>query len=245
MRLTKIGVRVREMGAYWKGYLFLFPRRCPPTYSTLAGLRLLLIFLALEGIVGPRLALVGWVHLPLPPVWLRVPALLGVALLLVRFFAKLKFSEIGLYRWRGWSATERVYFVEVVLIANIIFATIFAGRLRVILAEPALFGRICSVFIPYFLWGFYQEVMYRGILQTELVRRWGPLRGILVSNSLFTFGPLHFYHFSRTSNALPMFAGIFATGLFFAILFWRSGNLWMVGVFHGIGNGYIDGTQQR
>ena len=154
-------------------------------------------------------------------------------------------SEIGLYGWRGWSATEKIYFAQVILIANIIFSIIFAGRLRVILAQPALFGRLWSVFLPYFLWGFYQEVMYRGILQTELVRRWGPSRGILFSNLLFTFGPLHFYHFAHTSPAFPMFAGIFATGLFFAVVFWRSGNLWMVAVFHGIGNCYIDGTQQR
>ena len=235
----------QSFGAYWKGHAFLFEKRGPPTYSAPARFRLLLIFLVLEGVVGPRLELFGWLHIPLPPVWLRVPLLLGVALLLVRFFANLKLSEIGLYGWRAWSGTEKAYFVQVILIANIVFATIFAGRLRLILAQPGPFGRICSVFLPYFLWGFYQEVMYRGILQTELVRRWGPLRGILVSNSLFTFGPLHFYHFSHTSPALPMFAGIFATGLFFALLFWRSGNLWMVAVFHGIGNSYIDGAQQR
>jgi len=244
-RIRMIGVRAQDLGAYWKGHVFLFAKKGPASYSAPAGLRLLLIFVALEGVVGPRLALFGWLRIPLPPVWLRVPALLCIALLLVRFFAKLKLSEIGLCGWREWSATEKNYFVQVVLIANIIFVIIFAGRLRVILAEPALFRRICSVFLPYFLWGFYQEVIYRGILQTELVRRWGPVRGILVSNSLFTFGPLHFYHFAHTSPALPTFAAIFATGLFFATLFWRSGNLWMVAVFHGIGNCYIDGTQQR
>jgi membrane protease YdiL (CAAX protease family) len=115
--------------------------------------------------------------------------------------------------------------------------------LRIILAEPFLLGRVWSVFLPYLLWGFYQEVVYRGILQTELVRRWGPLRGILVSNSLYTFGPLHFYYFSHTSPARPMFAAIFALGLFFAVLFRRSDNLWMVAIFHGIGTLYIEGTQ--
>jgi membrane protease YdiL (CAAX protease family) len=36
-----------------------------------------------------------------------------------------------------------------------------------------------------------------------------------------------------------MFAAVFAIGLFFGILFRRSGNLWMVAVIHGIGNAYI------
>ena len=140
------------------------------------GLRLLLIFFALEGVIGPRLSLFSWIHLPLPPVWLRVPIL--------------------------W-----------------------------------------TVFLPYLLWGFYQEVVYRGILQTELVRRWGSLLGILVSNLLFTFGPLHFYHFWGRVPwlALPVFTGIFLTGLFFGVLFRRSGNLAIVCVLHGLGNCYIDG----
>jgi CAAX protease family protein len=231
------------LNVHWRGHAFLFEKKGPPTYSATGGLRLLLIFLVLEGVIGPRLSLFSWLKLPLPPVWLRVPILLGLALLLVRFVARLKLSEIGLYRWGEWSATEKSYFVQVFLIANVVFSVLFADRLRMILAEPFLLRRVLTDFLPYLLWGFYQEVMYRGILQTELVRRWGPLRGILVSNSLYTFGPLHFYHFSNTSPALPVFAGIFAIGLFFAVVFWRSGNLWMVAIFHGIGNSYIEGTQ--
>jgi membrane protease YdiL (CAAX protease family) len=231
------------LNVHWRGHAFLFEKKRPPTYSATGGLRLLLIFLVLEGVIGPRLSLFSWLKLPLPPVWLRVPILLGLALLLVRFVARLKLSEIGLYRWGEWSATEKSYFVQVFLIANVVFSALFADGLRMILAEPFLLRRVLTDFLPYLLWGFYQEVMYRGILQTELVRRWGPLRGILVSNSLYTFGPLHFYHFSHTSPALPVFAGIFAIGLFFAVVFWRSGNLWMVAIFHGIGDSYIEGTQ--
>jgi membrane protease YdiL (CAAX protease family) len=36
-----------------------------------------------------------------------------------------------------------------------------------------------------------------------------------------------------------MFAAIFAMGLFFAVLFHRSGNLWIVATFHGIGTAFI------
>ena len=41
-----------------------------------------------------------------------------------------------------------------------------------------------------------------------------------------------------------MFAAIFTIGLFFAVLFRRSGNLWIVATLHGIGNSYIVGTLQ-
>ena len=77
-------------------------------------------------------------------------------------------------------------------------------------------------------------------MQSELVRRWGAFAGILVANVLYTFGPLHWNYFSPIN--VPMFASIFAIGLFFGILFRRSGNLWIVAVMHGIGNAYIVGS---
>ena len=234
--------RQSAAGAHWRGHLFLFGSHRVPTYGSASGRRLLLVFVVLEAVIGPRLSIFQWLHLTVPPAWVRIPLLLALALVLVRYFAGVEFSQIGLAGWSKWSATEKSYFLQVVVIANAVFIGIYSDRLRSVIAEPAIATRFFTMVLPYLLWGFYQELMYRGILQTELVRRWGAIRGIVVSNVLFTFGPLHFYHFSQ-SNSLPMFAGIFVTGLFFAIVFDRSGNLWMVGTFHGIGDAYIEGTR--
>jgi membrane protease YdiL (CAAX protease family) len=230
------------LSIHWRGHVFLFNRKPAPTYDASAGVRLLLVFVLLEGVIGPRLSLFSLLRLPLPPFWIRIPVLIGFALLLVRFIAKVKLSDIGLYRWREWSGTEKSYFVQLLITSNVVFSLLLAERLRTIVAAPTGMRQVLTVMLPYLLWGFYQELVYRGILQTELVRRWGPVIGIVVANTLFTFGPLHFYHFARTSPALPMFAGIFAIGLFFGVLFHRSGNLWMVAIAHGIGNAYIEGT---
>jgi len=227
-----------------QGHVLLFGNKRLLTYDSAAGLRLLLIFILLEGAIGPRLWLFNLFGLPLPSAWLRVPVLLVVAIILVRFFAGVKLAQIGLYRWRNWSLTEKSYLIQVIVIANVIFGILFANRLRMIVADPGIWWRpAATAVVINFVWGFHQELVYRGILQTELVRRWGPLVGILASNLLFTFGPLHFYHFSGRAplHALPMFAGIFVTGLFFAVLFRRSGNLAIVCVLHGLGNCYIDG----
>ncbi len=97
--------------------------------------------------------------------------------------------------------------------------------------------------MPYFLFGFYQELVYRGMVQLELVRRFGSVAGIVAANVLYTFGPLHSYYFaSRASLALPMFLSIFVIGLLFGVLFRRSGNLWIVAVMHAIGNSYMVGS---
>jgi membrane protease YdiL (CAAX protease family) len=89
--------------------------------------------------------------------------------------------------------------------------------------------------------------VYRGALQTELIRRWGMLRGIVVSNLIFTFGPLHAYHFlaaQENPSHLWIFAAIFGIGLLFSILYQRSGNLGMVGIMHGLGDWFMDGLAQ-
>lgn len=232
-----------RIAPHWKGHVFLFGATSPPAYDAATGFRLLLIFALLEGIIGPRLWLLSWLQLPAPPAWFRAPMLLICALMLVVYFARLPLPQIGLYPWREWSRTEKSYFLQVLVLANAIFFVLFSGRLQRILADGSLWGPASVVLLTYLVWGFYQELMYRGILQTELVRRWGSWAGILVSNAIFTLGPLHFYHFSGGAPAktLAMFGSIFAIGLFFAILFRRSGNLWIIGIFHGIGDFYMSG----
>jgi membrane protease YdiL (CAAX protease family) len=126
------------------------------------------------------------------------------------------------------------------IIANIVFPLVFGPRLQAMFAQHFALEAVANIFIPYFFFGFYQEVVYRGILQSALVCRCGVLIGILATNVLYTFGPLHWNYFSSpVSLAVPMFASIFAIGLFFGVLFKRSGNLWIVAVIHGIGNAYI------
>lgn len=229
----------------FQGHVFIFGARPQlPAYDSSAGLRLLLIFILLEIVIGPRLFLFSLFGLPLPVAWLRVPILLVLTMILIRVFARVRFAQIGFRPWSDWNVTEKSYFIQVFLIANVVFGLLFAARLRMIFAHPDLWWRPAAVVIFInFLWGFHQELLYRGILQTELGRRWGSVAGILVSNLLFTFGPLHFYHFSDhvPGRALPMFIGIFLIGLFFGVLFKRSGNLAIVGILHGLGNCYIDG----
>jgi membrane protease YdiL (CAAX protease family) len=222
-----------------RGHVLLFakrPRPLPPG----AAIRLLLVFAVLEVVLGPRLWIARYLEISIPS-WARIAALLALALLLVRYAARVRLEEIGLLPWSEWTVAEKSYFVQVVLLANVIFGTLYASRLRAIAQDRSLWTTAALVLVTQLAWGFYQEVVYRGILQTALVARWGAPAGILVANALYTFGPLHWYHFEG-SSPLPMFAGIFAIGLFFSLVYWRSGNLWMPAIFHGIGNFYIGGT---
>lgn len=219
--------------AHLRGHVLLFDHKPAPRHDASAGLRLLILVVAFEAI---RMGLVKGLY-PTLPLLVLVPLLLAIALLAVRFLAGMKFAQIGFRPWREWTATEKSYFLQVLVIANVVFPLVFAPRLRALLGQPNALSIIATVFVPYLFYGFYQEVVYRGLLQSELVHRWGAFAGILVANLLYTFGPLHWNHFTPVN--VPMFAAIFAIGLFFGILFHRSGNLWIVAVIHGIGNAYI------
>lgn len=228
--------RKKPLSPHLRGHLLQFDNGFVAKHEASAGVRLLLTAAGLE--VG-RLAALTWLR-PSLPLWLLLPLLLGFALLAVTALAGLKLSQIGFHRWREWTRTEKSYFLQVVLIANIMFPFVFSALLRARIADSGLASTLSGLFFPYLVFGFYQEVVYRGMVQLELERRWGTLAGILVANVLYTFGPLHWLYFSSPLRlARPMFAGIFLVGFFFGLLFTRSGNLWIVAVFHAIGNAYI------
>ena len=227
-------------GSLWKGHVLLFDKAATrPAHSESAGARLLLYALLLEAF---RVALNAT---PLP-ISIRAPLYLALALLAIHRGVRVRWSDIGFRHWRDWNRTEKSYFVQVVIIANVVFGSVFAAGLRAQLGGPDAVSVIWLMFVPLLFLGFYQEVVYRGMLQTGLVRRCGPAAGVLMANVLYTFSPGHYDYFSAPrAVAVPMFAAIFAMGLVFAMIYRKSGNLWIVAVMHAIGNAYIVTGGQR
>ena len=236
--------QTRRLGPFLRGHILGFARRDAPAYSSTTGFRLLVIFVTLELVVGPRMHILTWLGLT-PPVWLRVVLLLATSVLAVRLWAKVGFSDIGFLPWRKWTTTEKLYFAQVVIIANAIFFSLYFPQLGVLRERVGVWPAVAAIAVVEFLWGFYQEFNYRGILQTELTRRFGGVWGPLAANIVFTLGPLHFYHFASTTpwpSTAIILAATFCIGLFFALIFHRTRNIWLVGVFHGIGNAYMNGV---
>jgi membrane protease YdiL (CAAX protease family) len=229
-----------QRGSSWsrhlRGHLLLFERRPWPAYADSAGFRLLVVAGGLEIL---RLSAVKWLY-PSVPLWILLPLLLGIALVSVPAIAGVRLSQLGFRRWGEWTTTEKSYFLQVVIIATAFLLIMLAASLRGSIGWRGLARSLWSVFLPYLFFGFYQELVYRGMVQLELVRRWGVPMGILGANVLYTFGPLHSRYFaSQASLAGPMFLSIFLIGLFFGVLYRRSGNPWIVACFHAIGNAAI------
>lgn len=226
----------RGWSRHLRGHLLLFGERRLPPHDQAAGVRLLTVAAGLEVL---RLAAIRVLH-PQIPLWVLLPLLLAVALASVPKLARVRLSRLGLRRWNEWSPVEKSYFLQVVLLASSFFLLVLIPAHWRAVGHSLLIRSLWSVLLPYLFFGFYQELVYRGMLQSELVRRWGAPAGILGANLLYTFGPLHWSYFgSPASTAWPMFVSIFLIGLFFGLLYHRSANLWIPACFHAIGNAMI------
>jgi membrane protease YdiL (CAAX protease family) len=152
--------------------------------------------------------------------------------------SKIRLSQIGIDAWKKWNTASKKVFFIVTPIIMIIFSSIFIARVEIFMNHSELYGIGSLILLREFLYGFYQELLYRGILQTELIKRWGFWIGTIISNLVFTFGPEHFHFYKSTHIGFVL---MFCLGLLFSFIFYRSKNLVSVGIWHGIGNVFIDG----
>ncbi len=231
--------------AFLRGVFLLFDQAEGPSYSARAGIRLLVVVVVLELVIGPRAHILELFDLPPPPAWLRTGTLLLEALAAARLWADVRFNDIGFSSPGKWTASEVFYFGEIVVVASAAFIALRGRELGLYPGDAPAWTAAAFLVGPQLLWGFYQELIYRGLLQTELTRRWGGVAGVLLANVAFTFGPLHFYHLAKmrpeTTNAtLTVIAATFLMGLVFAFIFHRTRNIWLVGLMHGIGNAFIN-----
>jgi membrane protease YdiL (CAAX protease family) len=220
-----------------RAHALLFERPLRPQHGGAAGVRILLAFVLVAGVVfhALRLGLDEAGFAGSPPGRVAFVAALIVAFVAVhRFLVRLPFAAIGLREWPAWSRRERLYFLQVAPIAAVAFAFVFQAHLRVLLERHGPGGFVLYAVLTGFAWGIVQELLYRGWLQTELVRRFGAIAGVLVANVVFTFGPLHVDWLAGGSVDRGMIGAIFAIGLLFGVLYQRSGNLWIPAVLHGL-----------
>ena len=221
-----------------RAHALFFENPLRPRHDGAAGARILLAFVvvAVGVFYGLRMALDAAGIAGTSPGRLAFVAILLAAFAAAhRAFVRVPFADIGLRNWSSWTRREHLYLMQVVPLAAIAFAFVFQAHLRSLLAQHGPVGFVVFPVLTGVLWGMVQEFLYRGWLQTELTRRFGSAAGLLAANVVFTFGPLHLNYLTAAGGVhWGMLAAVFAIGLFFGLVYLRSGNLWLAAVLHGL-----------
>lgn len=220
------------IGDSLRAHALIFERPLRSGWDEATGRRILLAFLLVAVGVFHALRATLFSGSSVTIAKLAFVALLTIAFVLAhRLVVRMPLAAIGLRR--VWTRRETLYAVQVGIIAAVAFALVFRAHFTALLARGI--PEFATIVATGLLWGAVQEFLYRGWLQSELVRRFGAIAGLLVANLVFTFGPLHAnWLFAADGPQWGMIGAIFAIGLLFGVIFQRSGNLWIVAILHGL-----------
>lgn len=221
-----------------RAHALRFETPLAPTYGDAAGIRMLVAFFVIGvGMLFVLRLVTGAADVRGVPVANLgfVVALLAAFVVTQRTFVRLAVAGVGLRRFADWTRRERLFFLQAVLIASVVFAIVFGDHLLALLEQHGFAGFLLFSVLTGIMWGMVQEFLYRGWLQTELTRRFGAAAGLFAANAVFTFGPLHLnYLVDPAGVRWSGIAAIFGIGLFFGFVYYRSGNVWIPAVLHGL-----------
>lgn len=158
-------------------------------------------------------------------------AALGTILLFAKYFSKIPFSELGFTRPR----LGRNYLIGLAIGAGMM-GTIFAvnlalGAIDVEAPMNTAWASIVAFFVYFAIQGFTEEVMLRGYLLGQIMRKFGAWPAIIVSAIIFAN-----LHGSNPDASVISWATLLLFGVFTGYLFVKTRNIWIVGGFHTMWN---------
>ena len=102
-----------------------------------------------------------------------------------------------------------------------------ASTVRVLLQMPGWPDLLANLFLIGVIPALGEELLFRGILQGQLMRRWSPWAAILLSGAVFSF--IHF----QMEGFFPRWI----LGIILGWLFWKTSNFWIPVFVHFLNNG--------
>jgi membrane protease YdiL (CAAX protease family) len=143
-------------------------------------------------------------------------------------------------RWE-WAALAIVGFGELIVVI------IFAGSRWPRIWSTGLMGEGLIWAFSEFMFGFNQETGFRGIMMTGLLRIRGWKWAFAINTLLFLISPLHGpgilgWLGSNPGAAIGYMAGVIVNGLAFSWIRYRTDNVILVAILHGIINGFMNGS---
>jgi membrane protease YdiL (CAAX protease family) len=176
--------------------------------------------------------------------WLNLPLRLVIETLMIAVFivtplmlgASLKTVGIPLRRWTRWEWTAFTIIGTVILI---IVVSIAGSRWPRIWTAGLIGEGLLWVFSE-FMFGFNQETGFRGIMMSGLLRLKGWKFAFTINTLFFLIGPLHGPGMLLIAGGY--IAGVIANGLGFSWIRYRTDNVILVAVLHGMINCFLNGS---
>jgi membrane protease YdiL (CAAX protease family) len=145
------------------------------------------------------------------------------------------FKDVGL----DWRRSSLLSLVFGALLALLMYTASRVVPQALGFSMPTIETILAGLTVPnvvqkFVLWipmGFGEEVLFRGYVQTRLVERHGVVRGILIGSIVFTL--LHLL--VRPLSPVTIFSAVILWAAIGA-LYHLSKSLYLVGMFHGVGN---------
>ena len=167
-------------------------------------------------------------------VFVGTPLMLGISL---------KTVGIPLRKWTRWEWTAFTIIGTVILI---IVVSIAGSRWPRIWAAGLMGEGLLWVFSE-FMFGFNQETGFRGLMMSGLLRIKGWQFAFTINTLFFLIGPLHGpgmleWLISNPLAAGGYIAGVIANGLGFSWIRYRTDNVILVAVLHGMINCFLNGS---
>jgi uncharacterized protein len=104
-----------------------------------------------------------------------------------------------------------------------------ANATKSLLKMPTIWHLLANLLIVAVIPAFGEELLFRGILQQQLMRRMAPWAAIIATGMIFSF--IHF----QFDGFLPRTL----LGMMLGWLYWRTGNIWVPIIVHFLNNGIV------
>ena len=146
-------------------------------------------------------------------------------------------------RWTRWEWTA----LAIVGFGELIVVIFFSGSRWLRIWSAGLMGEGLIWAFSGFMFGFNQETGFRGFMMTGLLRIRGWKWAFAINTLLFLIGPLHGpgilgWLGSNPGAAIGYAAGVIVNGLAFSWIRYRTDNVILVAILHGIINSFMNGS---
>lgn len=183
--------------------------------------------------------------------WFNLPLRLGIEAGMIAIWVvmalliRAPLTTIGIpkRKWTGWEGRA----LAIVGVIELIVVVAIVGDRWPRIWESGLIGPGLLWALSEFMFGVNQETGSRGLIMSGLLRLSGYKWAVVLNTLVFLAGPLHGPGLIRMAGNNPggaagLLAGIVVSSLFFSWLRYRSDNVALCGILHGLVNGFMNGA---